>query len=52
MEENYSNSGLVDLVRDLREVESDSDGSPVYEERQGDENIRLNNEAENAPEQW
>ena len=52
MEEDFSDSGLVDLVRDLREVESDTDDSPVYEERQGDENIRLTSEDENTPEQW
>lgn len=52
MEEGFSDSGLVDLVRDLREVESDPNGSPVYEERQGDENIRLTNEDKNTPEQW
>lgn len=50
-ENNFSDGGLVDLVRDLREVESDPNSSPVYEERQGDENIRLNNEDENTPEQ-
>ena len=52
MKEDFSDSGLVDLVRDLREVEADPNGSPVYEEGQGDENIRLNNENENTPEQW
>ena len=52
MEDNFSYNGLVDLVRDLREVEADPNGPPVYEERQGDENIRLTNENGNTPEQW
>ena len=52
MDENLSGGNLVDIVRDLHEVESDPNSSPIYEERQGDENIRLNNENENTPEQW
>lgn len=52
MDEDLSGGTLVDIVRDLREVEANPNGSPVYEERQGDENIRLTNEEENTPEQW
>lgn len=52
MQEEFSENELVDLVRDLREVEPAPSDTPIYEERQGDENIRLNNEDENMPEQW
>lgn len=52
MEDNTSNSGLIDIVRDLREIEADSNGLPIYEERQGDENIRLTSEGTDTPEKW
>lgn len=52
MDEDSSGGTLVDIVRDLREIEANPNGSPVYEERQGDENIRLTSENENTPEQW
>lgn len=48
MEEDFSNNGLLDIVRELRDIEADPNGSPVSEERQGDENIRLNNGEEDA----
>ena len=52
MEEDFSDGGLLDIVRDLRDIEADPDGSPVDEERQGDEKIKLTNEDEDGAGSW
>ncbi len=52
MEEDFSDGGFLDIVRDLRDIEADPDGSPVDEERQGDENIKLTNEDEDGAGSW
>lgn len=52
MDEDFSGGGLIDIVSGLRDIDADPNGPPVSEERQGDENIRLDNEGGNAPECW
>lgn len=52
MEEDYSGESLVDIVRGLKDIEADPNGTPVYEETQDGENIRLSDGDEDAPEQW
>lgn len=52
MEDDYSDSGLLDIVRGLRDIEADPNGTPISEERQGDETIRLTGDGENGSENW
>lgn len=52
MDEDFSNSGLIDIVSGLRGIDADPNGSPVSEDRQGDENIRLTGDEENGSENW
>lgn len=52
MEEDYSNNGLLDIVRGLQDIEVNPNGPTISEERQGNENIRLTGEGENGPENW
>lgn len=52
MDEDFSNSGLIDIVSGLRDIDADPNGSPVSEDRQGDENIRLTGDEGNGSENW
>ena len=51
-EDDYSGESLVDIVRGLKEIGVDPNGTPTYEETQDGENIRLSDGDMDAPEQW
>lgn len=52
MEDDFSNSGLLDIVQGLRDIEANPNGSTISEEQQGDENIRLTGDEEDVQNSW
>ena len=52
MEDDFSDSGLLDIVRGLRDIEVDPDGPSINEEQQRNENIKLGDEDSDGLEEW
>lgn len=44
MDEDFSDSGILDIVRGLQDVDVDTSAPARDEERQGNENVKLDND--------